>query len=390
MHIRNIDKRRYTLGLGPFNRVELSQARTAAANLNALDNERFLDYVENQKNKNKTHSPKNPTFRDAAKRYADWRVAVGDWEDGGKEQAIFAGRVRMYAFPAIGALELNNVTVKDVSRIAIDNADKPCTVDRVLTCVKQVFDWSKANDIFSGDNPASKQGALKYLLPQRKLAVKNRGAISVKELPILFKHMFCEFGKTQAGRCFLFAILTATRSQTARLARWDQIDFERKEWNIPASQLKIAENGGLIVPLSDTVLNWMKSWRDDSDEILLFSNRTHNVLSDDMLSRLIPISIQRGSNWIDEQQTGALGYTVRPTLHGVARATFRTWAQDDTLGNDRRFDARTAELCLHHKVTDGYNGTYERNTSYLRRREMMTAWSEYCFSLIPELSKSNQ
>lgn len=71
---------------------------------------------------------------------------------------------------------------------------------------------------------------------------------------------------------------------------------------------------------------------------------------------------------------------MRPTQHGIARATFRTWSQDDALGNDLRFDARTAELCLHHKVPDAYNGAYERNSSMIRRREMMEAWAKFCFS----------
>ena len=87
--------------------------------------------------------------------------------------------------------------------------------------------------------------------------------------------------------------------------------------------------------------------------------------------------------WIDKAESLKRGKEVGITQHGIARATFRTWAQDDSLGNDRRFDARTAELCLHHKVTDAYNGAYERNASMIRRREMMEAWAEYCFSRVP-------
>ena len=68
------------------------------------------------------------------------------------------------------------------------------------------------------------------------------------------------------------------------------------------------------------------------------------------------------------------------TAHGTARASFRTWAQDDKLGNNKRFDERIAELCLHHKITDAYNGAYERNEAIKSRTEMMQAWADYCYS----------
>lgn len=54
--------------------------------------------------------------------------------------------------------------------------------------------------------------------------------------------------------------------------------------------------------------------------------------------------------------------------------------QDDELGNDRRFSDKIAELCLHHKVGDAYNGAYERNQAMKSRIEMMQAWGDYCAS----------
>ena len=67
------------------------------------------------------------------------------------------------------------------------------------------------------------------------------------------------------------------------------------------------------------------------------------------------------------------------TPHETARATFRTWAQDDELVNDKRFSAKVAELGLHHNIDDTYNGAYERNKAMKSRQEMMQAWADYCF-----------
>lgn len=51
-------------------------------------------------------------------------------------------------------------------------------------------------------------------------------------------------------------MLTATRSQTARMAKWSQIDFEEQVWTIPPSQLKVSDNGYLVVPLADEVIDF--------------------------------------------------------------------------------------------------------------------------------------
>lgn len=84
--------------------------------------------------------------------------------------------------------------------------------------------------------------------------------------------------------------------------------------------------------------------------------------------------------YTDPKQTNIQGKVAIATAHGIARASFRTWAQDDELGNDRLFSEKTAELCLHHKVDDTYNGAYNRNEAMQSRREMMQAWADYCLS----------
>ncbi len=62
----------------------------------------------------------------------------------------------------------------------------------------------------------------------------------MKELPAFMKELHDNFVGSNANRCAFFAILTATRSQTAREAKWSQIDFENKVWDIPPSQLKMS------------------------------------------------------------------------------------------------------------------------------------------------------
>lgn len=86
-----------------------------------------------------------------------------------------------------------------------------------------------------------------------------------------------------------------------------------------------------------------------------------------------------GEPFTDEKELDSQGNPSLATPHGLARATFRTWAQNDELGNDKRFSDRVAELCLHHNVSDAYRGAYERNEALKSRTEMMQAWADYCY-----------
>lgn len=198
-----------------------------------------------------------------------------------------------------------------------------------------------------------------------------------------------------ARALFAFSVLTATRSATARAARWEQFNLEKGEWTIPPSQLKVHGNGALVVPLAPELIKFLSIWGIKKEGLLFTPEKTSKksepysdatfsmtikLMSKEKIKREEKAGVKNPKGWIDKAESLKRGKLVRITQHGVARATFRTWSQDDALGNDRRFDARTAELCLHHKVKDAYNGAYERNESFIRRREMMEAWAEFCFS----------
>lgn len=54
------------------------------------------------------------------------------------------------------------------------------------------------------------------------------------------------------GACSLWQLLTISRPVEAAEARWDEINFEAKEWKIPADRMKM--NREHTVPLSDAAL----------------------------------------------------------------------------------------------------------------------------------------
>ncbi|WP_277039677.1 tyrosine-type recombinase/integrase [Turicimonas muris] len=372
---RQLSGKKKEVSLGSALVVSLPKARSRADHLRSLSEEEFFAEVERKE------APREEvcrrTFEDVAKEYVDWTVTSGTLEELSKTHKSLQGRLANHIYPFIGKIPFDEVRPEEVANMVMAVWDRPYTAKKIRAIVKQIFNWGIAKGYSSGSNPSSLDGPLQFLLPKAKPKVNNRGALDPLDVPefmaTLWQHL-----TGPSFRCGFFAILTAVRSQTARMARWEQIDFEKQEWIIPPSQLKIADNGTLIVPLAPEVVNFLKSLTPQK-EGLIFPNNKGKVMSDTVFSR-VPLELE--GKWVDKAQSLNKGEEIKATMHGIARASFRTWSQDDRLGNDKRFDPRIAEICLHHKCDDGYKGAYERNKFFLRRREMMNAWAQFCFSKI--------
>lgn len=321
---------------------------------------------------------KRLTFSEAAEKFIDWRIA--NEKRSPKFEADQRHQLEIVK-PIIGSIPLDAIKPADIARIAVSNRSSHTIQVRISFC-SQVFNWSLANEFYTGINPADLRGPLHYLLPElSSQPEQNQGALPVALLPDFFAWLYSQDLRRPNVAAFLFSILTATRSGSVRRARWDQIEWEKKLWVIPEDQLKVSANGALIVPLAQQTLDFLQL-RGPKESGLIFPGRAGGVLQTPVFSKILKSAKKRGITWLDEDQSKAKGRPIYATQHGIARATFRTWAQDDTLGNDQRFDPLVAELCLHHKVKDKYRGAYSRGKLMERRRELMTAWADYCFSKI--------
>jgi integrase len=60
------------------------------------------------------------------------------------------------------------------------------------------------------------------------------------------------------------------------------------------------------------------------------------------------------------------------TVHGF-RSTFRDWAAETTA-----FPNHVVEQALAHAISSGVEAAYRRGDLFEKRRELMTAWADYC------------
>ena len=159
-----------------------------------------------------------------------------------------------------------------------------------------------------------------------------------------------------AKLCFRFLVLTATRSGEARGAVWSEINFDTREWRIPASRMKAGVEHR--VPLSGaalTVLEQAQILRESSGLIFPSSVKQGTPLSDMALTKVLRTT----------------GLAIRTTVHGF-RSSFRDWAAECT-----NTAHAVMELSLAHKVGSAVEQAYARSDLLAKRRRLMEQWAAY-------------
>jgi len=359
----------------------LSEARRLATQWNLLSGTEFLNEVVKPKARvplelrAERQTNKTRIYRQVIEEFLSFKIAMKSWTS---KRTISNGysRIKNHVLPYIGTKPLNEITYDDIAKIQSGDWGNKKTVSVVINVVKDSLNWAIAKGWMTGPNPADPSGPLKFLIPhERHTRKKNQGTIPLERIAEFYQTL--RQISNLSALCFQFSILTCVRSQTVRSACWEDIDLVQGIWTVDAQKLKIKGNGRLLVPLAPKVVEFLKALGPKPSG-LVFHNKQGKMFSDNVFFTLIKrINVNVKSPFIDVEQTSIEGKTVRATQHGIARAGFKTWARNDMLGNDYKYEDKVSELCLHHKVTDNYGGAYERNSFWTRRCEMMQDWSNF-------------
>jgi integrase len=264
-----------------------------------------------------------------------------------------------YAYPVLGDLPVRDVGTAEVMRVLEPVwSEKPETGSRVRGRIETVLDYAKARHWRQGDNPARWKGHVANLLPKRYTlkATVHHAAVPWQELPVLWTELASrEDMPTLALR---FAILTATRTNETRGARWEEIDPDTKVWTLPAERMK----GGRThrVPLTAAMCGML--------EQLGTSRQGDYVFPGAKLGRPI------GPN----AMAIAL-HSLRPeaTVHGF-RSSFRDWASEHGVAGE------VAEACLAHAIANQVEAAYRRGDLLEPRRAVMQRWAQFLMTPVAE------
>jgi len=342
--------RRRDMGLGGYPEIALAQARERARDVRETI-WRGIDPVTERKARHSAllaEQAQAVTFAEIAAEYVNKKAREFKTA---KQRQKLENQLAYYAMPKIGRL-----VVRDITRAHVVAVLQPIweakneTASRVRLHIERILDLAGAKGLRTGDNPARWKGNLELSFPARAKVGKavHYAALSVADMPAFMgKLRTCD---TMAAKALHYAILMAARSGEVRHAEWDEIDFDKGLWTVPAARMK----GGKIhrVPLSADALAVLASTPRLGK--YLFTNTRGGPMSDVAISKA----------------PKELGYPV--TAHGF-RATFRTWAQEFTGCAEE-----VVELCLAHVNSDATRAAYARSELIDKRRVLMTQWADFC------------
>ena len=310
-----------------------------------------------------------PTFKEAAADYIALHAPT--WKH---PRHVHQWRASLEAYcKPLYALRIDQIDTPAVLKVLKPIwTSVPETASRVRGRIEAILDYAKA-DTETRPNPARWRGHLSKKLPSPKglgKTVKRAGgvietvkrghfaALPYADIPGFTARLRQE--SSVAARALEFLILTATRSNEARGAKWSEIDLDKATWTLPVERLKNAKaKMPFVIPLSDRAVEILQDLPVTSSPYV-FPGRFDN-------QPLSPMAF-----FILLRRMG-FGHV---TAHGF-RSAFRDYSGDET-----HHPREVCEAALGH-VIGGVEAAYRRGDAVKKRRGLMDQWAAYCSSAPP-------
>ena len=265
-------------------------------------------------------------------------------------------RLETDIFPHIGGEPIASIEAPDLLD-ALRKIEKRGALDiakRSRQICGQVFRYGIQTGRCKRDPSHDLQGALKT----RK--TNHFAALEAKEIPEFLAalerndaRLYC-----RTRRAIKLSMLTFVRPGEIRETRWEEIDFEAKEWVIPAERMKMKR--AHIVPLSQQALAILKEQKEETGCLntpWVFPSQIRP--KDPMSNGTVNVAIKK------------LGFQGRMTAHGF-RALART-----TIREKLDYAPDIIEAALAHKPAGPLGAAYDRTKFLTQRRKMMQEWADY-------------
>jgi integrase len=347
------------VGLGPARDVSLAQAREKAdAHRKTLardDDPQIADKAQ-----------PSVTFADAAAQFlAHYRRGLKNE----KHRSQLGSRLEAYAYPTLGRLPVNRITLNHVLA-ALEPIwhEKPESASRVRGLIEKVLGYARVRGWRSGENPAAWKDNLEHALasPNKLREVRHHPALDYREIPVFIAELQAQTGI--AARALEFLILNVCRTadvigvhgrEDKPPLRWSDIDFKECVWTIPKSKASAMPHKKPLAARSMAILAELRRYR--LDDVIVFPSldRPGQALSASAMRSTLRKAMERSDL----------------SVHGF-RATFKTWAGEDTPTPIEVIESSLA----HGVISDKVEAAYRRQDFFAKRRKLMEAWTEFAGS----------
>jgi len=300
------------------------------------------------------------TFEQAASQVHE--TLKDGWKNA-KHRQQWINTLSSYVFPVFGDKAIPDITVNDIAEalrpIWLDKAE---TATRTKQRIHQVMETCCAQGLRVG-NPVD---GVKHLLPKQASAaarVQHHPAMPWRTIPEFVNDKLISSPKV-SPMLLLFVILTAARSGEARQAKWQEIDFDKQVWVIPASRMKTGITHR--VPLASQTVALLEGLKQQNhnSKFVFPSPKAGTVLTDMALT-----SILRKANAKSDTPDRVA------TAHGF-RSSFRDWASEN------EYPEHLAESALAHQIKNSVVRAYHRTDLLEQRRTMMQDWADFVLPIL--------
>lgn len=259
--------------------------------------------------------------------------------------------------PFIGKQEIKDLTpvhIQVVDNIKVRGSDHIALLTRNI--LKRMLAYAISRGLIF-HNPAVAIEA-KYIAQ----ASSREVALTPTEVGILLRAIYTSSINRRYKLALHLLILCMVRKSELTNATWDEIDFDKAEWNIPASRIKMDKPH--IVPLSQQALAMfeeLKTLAMDSKYVFPSRNTPHQPVSKTTLNSAV--------RTLDLQIRDFLIHDFRRTA--------------STILHQQSYNSDWIETSLAHKI-GGIRGDYNRAQYLKQRRDMLQTWADFVDSQIDD------
>ena len=261
-------------------------------------------------------------------------------------------------YPRLAEKALRDITPAEVQSIVFRKRDggAPSSAGQIRNLLKRMFEYAISNGLVTV-NPA-------LSIPMRFItqARPRTRALSPDEIRIYLQTLYQSNIRRQFKLALHLILLTLVRKSELIFTRWEHVNFETAEWQIPA------ENSKTGVP-----------------HIVYLSRQSVQIFRE-------LYGLAGGSPWVIpsrsslskpfcttalNQALGGVSFSIKPfTIHDMRRT-------GSTLLHEKGFPSDVIEKSLNHTI-GGVRGVYNKAQYSNQRQEMLQHWADYIDGLASE------
>lgn len=344
--------------IGAYPTVTLHDARVEHVRARALVGQGIHPAHDRAKRKSEKAGEGADTFKVVAEEWIEVKRTVGSkkgWSP------YYEKQVRSYlvrdVYPQIGRRSMRSISPSDVLGLLRKISDRGAATAAIFVrqIISQVFGYAVPRLRADSDPAHVLRGAIS------RPTIQNASPKDRVEIKRLISRIEIYGGARTTAIALHLLLLLFVRTGELRRAKWSEIDFDRKLWEIPPERMKKRRTH--LVPLCPQAISLLEELRTiTGSNVHLFPNsrRPRDVMSATTINRALE----------------HMGYASGEFTGHDFRATASTQL------HEMGFRSEIVEMQLAHARTNKVAAAYNHAEYLVERTSMMDDWANYLDALV--------